>query len=365
MRLLASAAALFFVTFLSSTTLLAADATSKAATPVMDQATKQTLEKLLLNIQKQQDALEIAIGKNMDQMAIYESNIKLKGAIGDLNKAIYLFDDRKNYFDLNDNEKKAARSTLALINENLIVDNGNGASRIIDAGAKRLCTPKQLHEINAKDGTSYLDEPFFDEPLSAFCTGVKLGDDIVATAGHCIKDDKDCRGTRLVFNYFKKSADDKPGANVANDDIYACKSIIARKQDQSDWALIRVDRVLANVNTAKLNAAKAVKKDDAVTLVGYPMGLPVKVAGNGNVTAIGSVFFVTTVDSYGGNSGSPVFNSERLQKGELLVEGLLVRGEVDFERTVPCLVSKRCSADGCVGEKVTYSTEFVGNVPQR
>ena len=37
------------------------------------------------------------------------------------------------------------------------------------------------------------------------------------------------------------------------------------------------------------------------------------------------VFFQTNLDAFGGNSGSPVLNSET---GE--VEGILVRGEIDY-----------------------------------
>jgi hypothetical protein len=65
---------------------------------------------------------------------------------------------------------------------------------------------------------------------------------------------------------------------------------------------------------------------------------------------------VANLDTYGGNSGSPVFNH---RTGE--VEGILVRGENDYvyDPGQGCQVSNRCASDVCRGEDVTYIT----NVP--
>ena len=84
--------------------------------------------------------------------------------------------------------------------------------------------------------------------------------------------------------------------------------------------------------------------------------MPTKIADGANVRNLQGKFFQANLDTYGGNSGSAVFNVET---GE--VEGILVRGETDyvFNSALGCQVSNLCAADGCRGEDVTY----ISNVP--
>jgi len=63
------------------------------------------------------------------------------------------------------------------------------------------------------------------------------------------------------------------------------------------------------------------------------------------------------LDTYGGNSGSPVFNSESI------VEGMLVRGETDFVTQDDRMISLVCPITGREGENCTRITEFVALVP--
>jgi hypothetical protein len=67
---------------------------------------------------------------------------------------------------------------------------------------------------------------------------------------------------------------------------------------------------------------------------------------------------VANTDTYGGNSGSPIFNSTTH-----VVEGILVRGETDFVWNGNCRVSNVCTANGCRGEDCTRTTEFENLVP--
>ena len=63
-------------------------------------------------------------------------------------------------------------------------------------------------------------------------------------------------------------------------------------------------------------------------------------------------FFVANLDTYGGNSGSPVFNSDTHE-----VEGILVRGEADFVQQGNCQVSLFARLQGA-GEDCTRTTEI-------
>ena len=67
--------------------------------------------------------------------------------------------------------------------------------------------------------------------------------------------------------------------------------------------------------------------------------------------------FTANLDTYGGNSGSPVFNSETHE-----VEGILVRGDTDFVPLGKCMVSAVCPTNGCIGEDCTRVSEFLDHL---
>ncbi len=62
-----------------------------------------------------------------------------------------------------------------------------------------------------------------------------------------------------------------------------------------------------------------------LVVIGRPSGLPTKVADGAQVRSVNDVFLVANLDTYGGNSGSAVFNAVTG-----VVEGILVRGDTDY-----------------------------------
>jgi hypothetical protein len=77
-----------------------------------------------------------------------------------------------------------------------------------------------------------------------------------------------------------------------------------------------------------VRSAGRVAKGQPLFVIGHPNGLPTKFADGAQVRGNAHKdFFVANLDTYGGNSGSPVFNAVSLE-----VEGILVRGENDFVR---------------------------------
>jgi len=85
-------------------------------------------------------------------------------------------------------------------------------------------------------------------------------------------------------------------------------------------------------------------------VIGHPSGLPQKFADGAWVRSVQSAYFTTNLDTYGGNSGSAVFNAATDD-----VEGILVRGASDFvyDYESKCYRSNFCSATLCRGEDVT------------
>jgi hypothetical protein len=98
-------------------------------------------------------------------------------------------------------------------------------------------------------------------------------------------------------------------------------------------------------------------------MLGHPVGLSQKVASNGFIIENENpVFFKTNLDSFSGNSGSPIFN-----KKTGLVEGILVRGEGDFitDEVNDCERLHFCpeNGEGCQGEdgtRITQISELMG-----
>jgi hypothetical protein len=148
---------------------------------------------------------------------------------------------------------------------------------------------------------------------------------------------------------------------INNSEIYSGVSIIGRQEvgDGPDWALVRIDRPVTNHRIAQIRRAGKISDTQAVHVIGHPVGLPTKFADGAAVrNNSASAFFVANLDTYGGNSGSPVFNSSTHE-----VEGILVRGETDFVQQGACNVSLVCPTTGCRGEDTTRTTEFAKLVP--
>lgn len=266
-------------------------------------------------------------------------------------KVIYGNDDRHEPFDpaLDIAVVKAAKSTAIFIKKHHLVPNTQDDS-------KNVQTSTFGQQMNLCK-----DEPFYDEPNPGFCSGFLVADDVMVTAGHCIKVASDCEDSAIVFDYgyFQNNQN---LLNVKNDKIYNCKEIISQTLNgpsKSDYAVIRLDRKVAGRTPLKVSSKGKIADKDGVVVIGYPSGLPVKITDNAFVRDnVEGAFFLINSDTYGGNSGSAVLNSQTLQ-----VEGILVRGENDFETQGTCRVSKHCKDNECMGEGVTRSSEFIKFIP--
>ena len=263
-------------------------------------------------------------------------------------KVIYGADDRLDIWQVSDSKLlKLADSTVGLFS----------ASDVTVNGAKA-----QLRTDSYADGYGLCkEEPFYDQVTGAFCSGSLVAPDVIMTAGHCIKSDYACTDTKFVFGF----AVTKKGVNpseVPASEVYSCKQLIGREQvgTGADWALIKLDRPVTGHEPLKYDATGAVKNGDQLVVIGHPAGLPTKVAGGATVRdASKNGYFVANLDTYGGNSGSAVFNAKTG-----VVVGILVRGENDYVYKGNCRVSNVCASDGCRGEDVTKLTAITSPFKQ-
>jgi V8-like Glu-specific endopeptidase len=266
----------------------------------------------------------------------------------DRQKVIYDTDDRDDMFDVGDPHILTdADSVVALVDASDVVDNGNGTSRLNG----------QLF------GTRYnlcQNEPFRDQPSIAFCTGFLVDPSIVATAAHCV-DSSSLNSIRFVFGFEMVNAT-TPDTTIENDEIYRGIRILGRQigTQGTDWALVQIDRPVLNHPWVRIRRSGKIPDGAAVHVIGHPCGLPKKYAGGAVVRDnTPSRYFVANTDTYGGNSGSPIFNHATHE-----AEGILVRGETDFVWNGNCRVSNVCPANGCRGEDCTRTTEFASLVPR-
>jgi Trypsin-like peptidase domain len=262
-------------------------------------------------------------------------------------KVIYGVDDRKDVFQINDQAiLNDADSVVIVCDQNDVVDNGNGTSTLQTQNfgtSRNLCAT----------------EPFRDQPTTGFCSGFLVAPDIIATAGHCVTESA-ATTRRFVFGFRMLDATNARTV-IDNTEIYRGVNIIGRQLvgNGADWALVRIDRPVTNHGVASIRRNGQIANDQAVHVIGHPVGLPTKVAGGAAVRDNSPpAFFVANLDTYGGNSGSPVFNSDTHE-----VEGILVRGETDFTTNGTCTVSFRCPNTGCRGEDCTRTTEFAQLIP--
>lgn len=338
-----------------------------ALTPTLSSAF-EPLAEIETSVKDALDKLKLQAGRldsSGERTAVYHNLDHIKQAVDDFNKVIYRYDDRKNFYEVGASAQTAANATVILVDALAMSSGGNG-SQLLPSKKSGLCTPEQLKEIRGPSGESYQSEPFSDEPAPGNCSGVKVGRNVIATAAHCVRSEAHCKTIRFVTGFYRTSEASVPDLKVPGARIYSCRKLIDRDFDEHgpDWALVEVDRELVDMPTATLADKQSLKLHDGVTVVGYPMGLPVKIAAGANVRRLEKSYFVANLDTYGGNSGSAVFDTDALLRNELLVVGLLVRGEDDFVVESPCRVSTRCPAHGCRGEDVVYADEFRSRIPR-
>lgn len=208
-------------------------------------------------------------------------------------------------------------------------------------------------------------ETFLGQPSGGIGTGIAINKSTIVTAAHCIEkfsDSEAAQRLRFIFD-FRCIKDGK--VIVDNNRIFSLKSIIKREKipGTRDYALLLTDRDLP-VPDKQVRMAKVILPGDSLYVIGHPLGLPLKIADGATVIDRNDPNFLSaTLDTYAGNSGSPVFNG----KDELV--GILARGGIDMRQPVGknCAESIVCTAitnaGACQGEKISRVSQFVTSIP--
>ncbi len=178
-------------------------------------------------------------------------------------------------------------------------------------------------------------ERFAYQPTVADCTGFLVGENLLVTAGHCMlmmgtsveyQVTSACENNSWMFDYQVDSKGKVDLKAVKSENLYDCKQVIYGKYTvDEDFALVELTKKVTNREPLTLNKTGSIQAGTKLFVMGHPSGLPLKYSDGARVFEVENNYFTTNLDTFGGNSGSPVFNAKTLA-----VEGILVRGDIDY-----------------------------------
>ena len=171
-----------------------------------------------------------------------------------------------------------------------------------------------------------VNENFAAKSALPGCTGFLIGEGLMAPAGHCFQTPEDCATKKIIFDVDQKKQT-RNGYGTFTVNVYECKEIVAQSYfNNEDYAIIKLDRVPKKRPALKLNLKSKIANDARVFMIGHPFGLPLTYSRSTKVNNNSDRdIFTAGLDSFEGNSGSPVFNAKTLE-----VEGILVNGQQDL-----------------------------------
>lgn len=234
---------------------------------------------------------------------------------------VYGVDDRVETFEADAISQKLAASTAGMLFN----------SDVVDLGDHILVDPTPISE-------TYLlckEERFLDQATPIGCSGFLVAPDLLVTAGHCVRTQENCDNVQWIFDFKVDEATGKAPTMLSKELTYSCKEVLEAKRYSDtkggdyDHALIRLDRPVLDRAPLKYRTSGKIDDNADLMVIGHPSGLPQKVAKGANVVENSHKnYFQANLDTFGGNSGSAVFNTATME-----VEGILVRGGKDYEST--------------------------------
>ncbi len=266
-------------------------------------------------------------------------------------KSIYGQDNRREVYATTNNAYKLwAKSVASMIPDYWLVPSADKSGDI-----EFDLLPEHLNLCQ--------DQRFGEQIAISQCSAFLIGEDRILTAGHCVEAiTESCRWYYWVFDFDMKKDGSNP-TRFSKDQVYRCKKILQGRADPIsfvDYAIILLDRKVEGRDPLPLRREGKIYGSDMVIAIGTPSGLPKKIAEEGTILQNSSeLFFTTTLDTFTGNSGSPVING---RTG--VVEGMLISGRNDYNYNYQkrCFEVEKYSPPYERGEKVLRSTTILEEI---
>jgi S1-C subfamily serine protease len=299
---------------------------------------KDKIDKIFHDLSKITDSDKSPLIKSMDEV-IY---------------GLYKGDDRKDVYQLSNSNhedmyRKLVNSTVILTTKNQINKNTSGSWDLY------------VNAFRHKGLPPCSQERFGNQKTGGFCSGFLVGKDVIITAGHCGKTEDDIQNTVYIFGFQATSETDTGTTSFHDNQVYFGKELIAHDlSDTGDFAIVRVDRPVTSPDAEALTFSTSDNPTIGSNLgvIGYPSGLPVKIAFGDETILIRDKdpWLISNLDTYGGNSGSAVFNNH----GQVV--GILVSGAKDYVLETDCFRSNLLkNSEG--SEVITKALVFKNKIP--
>jgi V8-like Glu-specific endopeptidase len=226
---------------------------------------------------------------------------------------VYGTDDRAEVYKSDYKYQQTAKSVAAQFSKSSL------NNFIFGLGDYKLEKTKTLEKLRSLGQ----NERFAKQQTGVECSAFLISPTIIATAGHCIQSISDCEDSLWVFDYMLSAGEEKI-KTIPKDNVVSCKRIIKTVVNiVEDFALIEINE--PQEDRPYLELENSVTPEQDIYMLGFPSGIPMKVANNAKVINVFDKFFSANLDAFSLNSGSPVL-SEKTDK----VIGILVRGSTDY-----------------------------------
>jgi len=217
-------------------------------------------------------------------------------------------------------------------------------------------------------------ERFSEQYIASYsnCTGFLVASDILVTAAHCaVEADVALNYFKVVFNHRNEFLETEDIADEYGDlekflitpkeNVYHFVKVLeiveSKKNGTADYAVLKLNKKVEGIRPLKFRKYGKVSAKDEMVAIGFPSGLPMKIARNGQIINNKEKnYFLTSNDTFGGNSGSPIIN---FRSGE--VEGILIAGDKDYNKNKnkDCYEVNVCKdIKKCKGETVQRITKL-------
>jgi V8-like Glu-specific endopeptidase len=194
------------------------------------------------------------------------------------------------------------------------------------------------------------------------CSAFLVDQDLIMTAGHCLDLNgksiyKNCEDHHWVLDHYQTDT-------FKIENVYSCKSIEiirADYEENSDYALIRLDRKI-NRESFKLSL-KIPSIDEGMTSLGFPHGMTMVDSGKGLFKGRDhNRHYLYSLDLFGGNSGSPIINTNTNEVVAVHIKGPAYSLYEDFENK--CFKENTCenydeSCRGSTGFPISKMSSYI------